>query len=154
MTRWWNKRKKREKVLLIVMVVFLVLFAFYELNNHTPLSTHKTWATMQKELKTAWALDERMDSRPQTNTQPPITQQTIKHTLQENNLQPFLTATNVDGGHISLQFNSVPFDPLAAWLTDQLKNPSVQLEHWSATRLRPSGMVSSTITLLMEEKTS
>jgi type II secretory pathway component PulM len=77
----------------------------------------------------------------------PATYALIEQSLNKSGLQHFVSGTDLGSKSIALQFQSVPFDNLADWLTDLSQSSTTHIIRWSATRLKNSGVVSAEVKL-------
>ena len=152
-SNWWNKREKREKKMLSILAIFFLLLVGYELLSIKSIGPSKTeiWKQQRSDLLAASQLEKQIVHLKQAgaHSKRPATQASIQRSLKMSGLQPFLTATDLGNHSLSLQFDSVPFDQLSAWLTQLTQTTTVQLQNWSAKRLEKTGTVSTKITLVI-----
>lgn len=149
---WWNKREKREKTLLSVMVAAFFLFISYEVIDHLPASTPSVQlnlAQQQQELKTASLLVNQITALRARGAVPfhPASAALIKQSLASSGLQSFVTESHINNKTAQITFKSVPFDQLATWLSTLTQGSPIKIKHWSSTRLKNDGLVSAAIKL-------
>lgn len=159
MKEWWMNLGLREKQLLSIGAMFIILFLLYEI-IWSPISTHNE--TLREEIThdqklLSWMqeADQRIQAttklfkKSNTSKQTASILSVIQHEIDASPLKNNLTQmSQAENNAVQLTFQKVNFDALIQWITLVWKTQNMTVKQMTATPNGTLGSVDSTIILI------